>query len=173
MALLRAMNAHLPDDIAVIDLAEAAPGFHPRFDARRRTYAYYILPGPVRRPLWRQRAWRVAQLLDVARMNAAAARLIGRHDFATFGRAPVGENTVREVYRAAWRVEGEMLVFRITANAFLQRMVRSLVGSLKEVGAGKWSVDDLAAALAAGERQRSATAAPAHGLYLESVEYDD
>lgn len=173
MALLRAINAHLPADIAVIGLAEAAPGFHPRFDARRRTYAYHILPGPVRRPLWRQRAWRVAQVLDVERMNAAAALLVGRHDFATFGRAPVGENTVREVYRAEWRAEGEMLVFRICANAFLQRMVRSLVGSLKEVGSGRWSVDDMDAALAARERQRSATTAPAHGLYLVSVEYDD
>lgn len=172
-ALLRALNANLPDDIAVRALAGAAPGFHPRFDARRRTYAYHILPGPVRRPLWRQRAWRVAQPLDVARMNAAAALLIGRHDFATFGRAPIGENTIREVYAAGWVAEGDFVIFRICANAFLQRMVRSLVGSLKEVGSGKWSVDDLAEALAAGERKRSATVAPAHGLYLMSVEYDD
>lgn len=173
MALLRAMNANLPADIAVVALAEAGLGFHPRFDARRRTYAYHILQSVVRRPLWRQRAWRVAQALDVARMNAAAAYLIGRRDFATFGRAPVGENTVREVYAAEWRAEGELLILRICANAFLQRMVRSLVGSLKEVGSGKWSVDDFAAALAARERKRSAMAAPAHGLYLVSVDYDD
>ncbi len=173
MALLRAMNANLPDDIAVRELAEASPGFHPRFDARRRTYAYHILQEPVRRPLWRQRAWRVAQPLDVTQMNAAAAHVVGRHDFATFGQAPQGENTIREVYSAGWQAEGDFIIFRICANAFLQRMVRSLVGSLKEVGSSKWSVDDFAAALAARERKRSATAAPAQGLYLVSVEYDD
>ena len=92
---------------------------------------------------------------------------------ATFGRAPVGENTVREVVGAQWRREGQLLVFRITADAFLYRMVRSVVGSLKMVGSGRWSVDDFAVALRARERKRSATAAPAHGLYLVAVEYDE
>ena len=171
-ALLRALNANLPPDIAVSALAEAPAGFHPRFDARRRTYEYRIVNTPVRQPLWRWRAWHVAARLDEARMNAAAALSVGVHDFATFGRAPVGENTVREVYSAGWRREGDVLVFRVCANAFLYRMVRSLVGSLRKVGEGRWSVDDFAAALAARERRRSATAAPAHGLYLVAVDYD-
>jgi tRNA pseudouridine38-40 synthase len=170
-ALLKAMNAGLPPDIAVTDIAGAPPGFHPRFDARRRTYEYHILYHPVRQPLWRHRAWYIRREPDIDRMNAAAALLVGSQDFATFGRAPVGDNTVREVYEAAWRRSGERLVFRITANAFLNRMVRSLVGSLKEVGVGRWPVEEFAAALAACDRQRSATAAPAHGLYLMSVEY--
>ena len=171
-ALLRALNSSLPPDIAISALSEAPPGFHPRFDARRRTYEYRVLNAPVRRPLLRQRAWHVVVTLDEAQMNAAAMLLVGTRDFATFGRPPVGDNTARTVYSAAWRREGEVLVFRVGANAFLHRMVRSLVGSLRKVGDGSWSVDDFAAALVAGDRQRSASAAPAHGLYLVSVEYD-
>jgi tRNA pseudouridine38-40 synthase len=170
-ALLRALNANLPEDVAVVELNEAAVDFHPRFDARRRTYEYLILRSAIRQPLWRHRAWQVAQALDVRRMNAAAALLPGTRDFATFGNAPVGDNTVREVFAAEWHEAGELLAFRICANAYLHRMVRSVVGSLKIVGTGKWSVDEFAAALAARDRKRSATAAPAHGLYLVSVEY--
>ena len=172
-ALQRALNANLPPDIVVAELVEAVPGFHPRYDARRRCYEYIILNAPVRQPLLRQRAWHVAQPLDLDRMNEAANLLIGVHDFATFGRATVGDSTIREVYSAAWRREEEMLHFHICANAFLNRMVRSIGGSLKMVGSGKWSKDDFADALASRERKRSATAAPAYGLYLVSVEYND
>lgn len=182
-ALRRALNANLPRDIVATDVAEAPPGFHPRFDARRRTYEYYVLNAPVRQPLLRGRAWHVgnehAAPLDVERMNVAAALLIGTQDFATFGRAPVGENTVRTVSGSQWSVTsgqwsaGRMLVYRISAEAFLYRMVRSVVGSLKAVGSGEWSVDRFAEALAARERKQSATLAPAHGLYLVSVEYRD
>ncbi len=172
-ALLRALNANLPPDIAVTELVETHAGFHPRYDARRRTYEYHVRNVPIRQPLTRHRAWQIASPLDLALMNEAAALLIGAHDFATFGRPTVGDSTVREVYEAQWRPEGDLLVFRICANAFLQRMVRSVVGSLKEVGCGKWSVDDFAAAMASRQRKRSATSAPAHGLYLVSVEYND
>ncbi len=173
LALLRALNANLPRDIALTELTEAPTGFHPRFDARRRTYEYYVLVAPVRRPLWRHRAWHLSCSLDLAQMNAAAALLIGVHDFATFGRATTGDTTVREVFEAQWRCEGDLLIFRICANGFLNRMVRSLVGSLKEVGSGKWSVDDFSAALAARDRGRSAASAPAHGLYLVFVDYNN
>ncbi len=172
-ALLRALNANLPPDIAVVELAEAPPGFHPRFDARRRTYAYHVCITPTRRPLIRQRAWQMAEALDVARMNAAAALLVGEHDFATFGRPTIGDSTVRAVYTAEWRQEGDLLVFQICANAFLQRMVRSIVGALVAVGRGKLTVADFAAALSARDRSQSAGAAPPHGLYLISVEYDE
>lgn len=176
-ALLRALNANLPQDIAISALAEAPTGFHPRYDARRRTYEYHVLNVPIRQPLLRWRAWHVADRLDDGSMNTAAALLVGVRDFATFGRAPVTGGrgtgtTVREVYSTGWRREGELLVFRICANAFLYRMVRSLVGSLRKVGDGSWSVDDFAAALAACDRKRSASAAPARGLYLVAVEYD-
>lgn len=172
-ALQRALNAHLPDDIVVLQLTKAATGFHPRFDARWRTYHYLIYNAPVRRPLYRQRYWHVAQPLDVAVMNKAAATLVGTHDFATFGRPPQGESTVREVQRAIWQREEARLRFEITANAFLYRMVRSLVGSLVSVGAGKWTVAQFIEAFQACERSRSATAAPAHGLYLVSIDYEN
>lgn len=172
-ALHRALNANLPPDIAVADVVEVAPGFHPRFDARRRSYEYRILTAPVRRPLWRRRAWHVTGPLDVGQMNVAAALLVGVNDFATFGRPTTGESTIREVFAATWRPEDEFLIFDVCANAFLNRMVRSIVGSLKMVGSGQWTLDDFSAALAARERNRSAMAAPAHGLYLVSVEYDN
>lgn len=172
-ALHRALNANLPPDIVVADMVEVAPGFHPRFDARCRGYEYHILLAPVRRPLWRRRAWHVAGSLDVAQMNAAAALLVGVNDFATFGRPTTGDSTVREVYGAIWRREGEFLIFDIRANAFLNRMVRSIVGSLKMVGSGQWTLDDFSTAFAVRKRSRSAMAAPAHGLYLMSVEYDN
>lgn len=172
-ALMRALNANLPGDIAVMDLFETSPGFHPRFDARRRVYEYKVLNVPLRQPLWRQRAWHISGSLDVAQMDAAAALLIGVHDFATFGRPTVGESTVREVFEATWRREGDWLIFRICANAFLHRMVRSVVGSLKDVGCGRWTVDEFAAALSARDRKRAATSAPPHGLYLIAIEYDN
>jgi tRNA pseudouridine38-40 synthase len=172
-ALLRALNANLPADIAVTELAVATPQFHPRFDARQRTYEYRILNTPRRRPLWRERAWHVSQALDEARMNEAAAMVVGEHDFATFGRPPVGENTVRTVYRADWQREGEWLTFTVSATAFLQRMVRSLVGTMKVVGEGAWTPGDFREAFEARERRRSAAVAPPHGLYLVAVEYDE
>lgn len=132
-----------------------------------------MLNTAIRQPLQRQRAWHVAQPLVEDWMNAAAALLIGTHDFATFGRATTGESTVREVYSAEWLRDGEMLLFRIGANGFLNRMVRSIVGSLKMVGSGRWSNEEFAAAMEARERKRSATAAPAHGLYLVTVEYNN
>lgn len=171
-ALMRALNANLPEDIAVLDLQVAPEAFHPRYDARRRTYEYRILNTDVRHPLQRSRAWQVSRVLDVARMNDAAAMLVGIHDFATFGRPPVGENSVREVYEARWRREGEWVSLTISANAFLQRMVRSLVGSMKEVGTGNWALQEFSEAFAARDRRRSATAAPPQGLYLVAVEYD-
>ena len=171
-ALQRALNANLPQDIVVLQVEEASPTFHPRYDARRRTYAYHIYNAEVRSPLRRLYSWYVSRSLNVDQMQAAAQCLVGTHDFATFGQPPQGENTVREVFQAGWRQCGDLLVFEITANAFLYRMVRSLVGSLKAVGEGAWTVDEFAAALRACDRQRSAAVAPACGLYLVSVTYD-
>lgn len=172
-ALQRALNANLPQDIAIKRLEETDISFHPRFDARRRSYLYVVLNEPVRSPLHRRHAWHVAHELDLHTMNQAAASLVGRQDFATFGLPPQGESTVRELYSALWQEQDPYLVFTITANAFLYRMVRSIVGSLVAVGSGSWSVADFASALASGDRNRSAAAAPPHGLYLATILYDD
>lgn len=172
-ALQRALNANLPADIAVLKLRAMTADFHPRYDARKRTYHYHIYNQQTRSPLRRWRSWHVSAPLDLEQMNVAAQAIVGTHNFATFGRPPQGDNTVRTVYLAQWQQQGEVLVFRITANAFLYRMVRSLVGSLKLVGTGVWSVAEFVAAWQAGDRRRCGALAPAHGLYLVSVEYED
>lgn len=170
-ALARALNANLPRDIAVLSVVETPLGFHPRYDARRRAYKYLVYSAPVRSPLRRMRSWYVSRTLDVERMNEAASFLPGVHDFATFGLPPQGENTVREVFSAGWQSSGACLEFNIEANAFLYRMVRSLVGSLVVVGLQSWQVSDFEAAMAACDRNRSAAAAPPQGLYLASITY--
>lgn len=172
-ALQRALNANLPRDIAVRSLEETADSFHPRYDALRRSYLYKVYNMQVRSPIYRGWSWYIARQLDMAEMNRAANCLIGRKDFATFGLPPQGESTVREVYEARWRKEAPFLVFHIEANAFLYRMVRSLVGSLVAVGSGAWTADEFASALRVQDRNRSAAAAPPQGLYLASVTYED
>ncbi len=171
-ALQRALNVNLPADIAVHDVALAGPAFHPRFQASRRQYRYQIDNGPVRSPLRHRHSWHVAAPLDEAAMSAAAGVLLGTHDFATFGTPPQGDVTVRRVFAATWTREGDQLAFHVEANAFLYRMVRSLVGALKLVGEGRWSVDRFATALAARDRSQITEVAPARGLCLWSVAYD-
>ncbi|GAB4158483.1 MAG: tRNA pseudouridine(38-40) synthase TruA [Candidatus Promineifilaceae bacterium] len=170
-ALQRALNVNLPADIVVKRLEVTHAAFHPRFDARRRSYRYQIYNEPVRSPAHRLYSWHVSQPLDMAQMNEAAAHLIGVHDFATFGQPPQGTNTVREVFQAEWRREADLLTFTIEANAFLYQMVRSLVGSLKLVGEGKWTVATFVTALHGCDRKYITTVAPPHGLFLVSVTY--
>ena len=171
--LQRALNANLPADIAILQLDKAEPTFHPRFDALRRAYEYHVYNAAVRSPLRRQKSWHVIKPLDWERMNQAANCLIGIHDFATFGQPPQGAVTVREVFVARWEKRNEYLVFFIEANAFLYRMVRSIVGSLKAVGDGRWTVEEFQAALAACDRSRAGTSAPAQGLTLVYVTYGE
>ena len=172
IALQRALNANLPEDIVVLQLDTVSSSFHPRYDAKRRAYKYFILSGPVRSPIQRRSSWYVSKRLDIERMQEAAQALIGEYDFATFGQPPQGTSTVRELFAANWQQQNNHLVFFIEANAFLYRMVRSLVGSLKLVGDGTWSVDMFVDALRAKDRSRSGKVAPPQGLYLFSVTYD-
>ena len=201
MDLMQAWNAHLPADIVIRRLARAPFGFHPRYSAEKRTYRYTVTTtfsqdpptslglGKGRReerfsrsPLTEATAFHEPRTLDLTAMNQGTACLVGEHDFATFGRPPQGTNTVRTVYQAVWQeVQSDLpplgqnaqrcLVFTISANAFLQRMVRNLVGALLEVGLGRRTPEDVAAALAAKERQRSAPPAAPNGLSLEHVDY--
>ena len=189
-ALQRAWNVHLPAAITVRRLVEVPDEFHPRRSALSRTYRYTVRQGggegpvraPRRSPLTDQFALYVVRPLDAQAMQQAAQVLVGSHDFATFGQPPQGESTRRTVYTAEWRVvredlpplgdyPGPKLVFTVTANAFLRQMVRCFVASLLTVGRGQWSVEDLAEALAAADRSRSAPPAPPQGLVLEKVTY--
>ena len=173
VVLQRALNATLPRTIAVRGVRGVSAEFHPRFSASSRRYRYTILNTRVRSPLHEMRVWQFYGTLDMDAMNQAAARLVGKHDFATFGTPPQGNNTVRDLFRAEWHCQGDFLYFDVEATAFLKRMVRSLVGSLRLVGAGTWSVDDFVTALQAKERSRSGPSAPPQGLVLEFVRYDE
>lgn len=170
--LVRALNAHLPDDIAVYEVEVAPPDFHPRFDARLRRYAYRIVRSVVRDPLRRLYAWHRTGTLDLAAMQVAADHLPGRHDFSTFGSPPVGENPVRTVFEAAWAAEGDEVTFSIAADAFLYRMVRRLVGTMAQVGQGRMTPDEFHAILATRQPDLAAAPAPACGLTLIEVKYD-
>ncbi len=170
-ALYKGMNSLLPADIAFLSLTPVDLSFHPRFDAVHRSYQYTVYNGVQRHPLLQRSAWQLPIRLDEARMNEAADIIIGVHDFRTFGTPPQGDNSVREIFVARWVRDGDFLTFNITASAFLRRMVRCLVGSLKLVGDGTWTVDDFVAALAACERGRTGATAPPQGLVLTSVHY--
>ena len=168
--LWRAWNAVLPRDVVIRSLAETDPAFHPRFDATSRSYRYTVWNHPVRDPLTRRTALWEPRPLDLETMNQAAGLLRGEHDFATFGTPPQGSNTVRYLFEAGWERE-QAMHFRIVANAFLYRMVRSIVGTLLQVGRGELTVDEFADRFAAADRSLAGPTAPAHGLCLMAVEY--
>jgi tRNA pseudouridine38-40 synthase len=189
-ALERAWNVHLPSTVVVRNLQLAPLRFHPRFSAIRRTYRYTLVQAnrhtsfalPMRSPLSDRFALYETKSLDLDALCQASTYLIGRHDFATFGQPPQGENTVRQLFQADWQLvkrdlpvlsndRGQQVVFTVTADAFLRQMVRNLVGTLLEVGRGHWMPNDVQAALAAQDRSRCAPPAPPQGLVLEVVEY--
>ena len=170
--LLRALNAHLPTDVAIRELGTAAPGFDPRRDALARVYEYRIEQRPVRPALDRGRAWHIAQPLDVARMRAAAAELVGCFNFDAFTAGPQ-TSTQREVYALeVWR-EGSSVFIRIAANAFLYRMVRRIAATLVRAGRGEIVAADVASLLRPGLRADVRGTAPAHGLTLLRVDYSE
>jgi tRNA pseudouridine38-40 synthase len=172
-SLSRALNANLPPDVAVRHTEIAPQGFHPRFSAQKRRYGYTLITLPVRDPLRERYAWRVWPELRLDAMEAVAAMLVGRYDFAAFGQAPsAGGHTVREVFRAQWHQQQEVFAFEIEANAFLQHMVRRLVGAIIEVGAGRLSAKDVRAHLDDPKLRWEGRIAAAQGLCLEKVIYE-
>lgn len=172
--LKRALNANLPETIALQALTLAEAGFHPRYDARRRAYEYTFYCAPVRQPLLNKYAWHVAlnRPLDLEAMQRAAALLIGTHDFATFGQPPQGETTIREVFHSGFSdASGEVIRYSIEANAFLYRMVRRIMGALIRVGSGELTLDRFEMAFCAADGRWPNPTAPAHGLCLVKVTY--
>lgn len=170
--LLNAVNANLPLDVALQRIQIAPDDFHPRFSAQSRTYLYRILRAPHRDPLRRNRVWQWHSDLNTAIMQQCADYLVGTRDFATFGTPPQGENTVRTVMSAQFEPIRDELHFHITANAFLKRMVRSIVGTLVDVGRGKMSGEAFQQALYANQRSESGPSAPPQGLTLTRVVYE-
>lgn len=168
-----ALNAHLrPHPIAVLSAETVSADFHARFSATQRVYRYSILNRRAPAALARGKVWRIARPLDHAAMHAAAQRLLGKHDFTTFRDAQCqAKSPIKALERCDVLREGETLQVWCAAQSFLHRQVRSIVGTLAEVGLGKRSPDDVAAALAAADRSQCGQVAPADGLYLMRVEY--
>jgi len=167
----RALNAHLPADVAVRFVQAAAPDFHPRYDAKGRTYRYQIYCEPDRDPLRDRYAWQVWPELNLALLQQAARLLPGIHDFAAFGTSPrPGGCTVREVFTAAWEPRSGGLLFEVSANAFLYHMVRRMVYLQVLIGKKLLELESFAQAVQAAQPQPPGLA-PAHGLALKEVLY--
>lgn len=176
---MRAMAALLPRDIALREIYHAAPGFSARFDARSRTYTYRIATGDAPPLLTRDVTWWHRLPLDVSAMEEAAACLVGEHDFKSFCKvaSAVGKPTCRNVLSVGFErgsaLGEDHIAFTVTGNAFLHSMVRTIVGSLVEVGSHRRDPQWLAEVLAACDRQAAGPTAPAQGLCFMDVAYDD
>ncbi len=169
-----ALNAHLmPEPIAVLDAQVAEGDWHARFSAVERRYIYRILNRKSPPALDRGKVWHVKKPLDAEAMQEAAQVLIGNHDFTTFrhmqcqAKSPIKTMDVARVWR-----EGEQVLLEFASRSFLHRQVRSMTGTLAEVGIGRWSAADVKAALEARDRKACGPVAPADGLYLVGVKYE-
>lgn len=168
-----AMNAHLRGKPVIVLACEAvAPDFDARFSAVKRHYLYVILNRRAPPAIDRGRVWHVARRLDAAAMHEAAQALVGKHDFTTFRASECQANSpVRTLDVLDVSANGERIDIRASALSFLHHQIRSIAGSLENVGSGKWTKDDLRAALEAKDRTRCGTVAPPQGLFLTKVEY--
>jgi len=169
---LLGINSNLPGDVSVGWVRPVDDGFHARFSATERHYRYVILNRLVRSALLRDRVWWLHPPLDTERMQAAGERLLGEHDFSTFRAAGCQARTaVRHLRAVDVRRDGEFVTIDVRADAFLQRMVRNIVGTLAAVGSGEREVGWVADLLAARDRTLAGVAAPAQGLTLVGVSY--
>ena len=169
----RGLNALLPETIAIRCADEVPDDFHPRFRATGKHYRYTILARPDRSPRWRDRAWHHPEPLALAAMQDAAGALLGEHDFSAFRAAGcTARTTLRRVDSITFtRPDPELVAVDVRGNAFLRYMVRILVGTLCEVGAGRRPVAEVAEILASRDRTRAGITAPPHGLELVEVSY--
>jgi len=169
------LNGLLPEDIAVKAVEEAPESFHARKSARSKTYLYQILNLPYLSALWRHHAWHVTRPLDTEAMGEGASFLLGTHDFRSFSSVHTNvKSFVRTVMAVAVRPRGGGRIHvEIEADGFLRHMVRIIVGTLVEVGTGKRRPQDMAVILAAKDRDAAGVTAPARGLFLKGVRYED
>ena len=173
----RAMNAHLPDDIAVLSSRAVPIDFHPRYDVVSKEYEYLIYNGRERDPFLRDRAWHIPTPIDgeaLAAMQRAASGFVGTHDFSAL--RAVGADTelgdaTRTVFDARVERKGDMIAFRVRADGFLYHMVRIMAGTLIAVASGHIKAEDIPAVIESRDRRRAGVTAPACGLYLDTVYY--
>lgn len=171
-AVQRGLNIRLPDDVRVLEVVDALPTFHARFDATGKRYRYRVHLGPVLSPFIRAYAWHLPYPSDIDRMRQAARCLVGRHDFASFQASGVATlDSIRTLDRVDIERNADELSFVVEGAGFLRHMVRIIVGSLIDVGARRRPVEWLGQALAARARDAAGQTAPALGLTLEHVRY--
>ena len=171
--LALALNAWLPVDIRVLSAARARPEFHARFHAAGKQYRYFLWNHPAMNPLIRHTAWHVPRRLDLSAMRAAAPCFVGRHDFQSFAANPgyAKASTVRTLTRCALTRRGPLVTFIIEGDGFLYKMCRGIVGTLVQVGLGKFPPAKVKTMLAQKDRRVAGMTAPAHGLVLWKVFY--
>mgnify|MGYP006198483481 FL=1 len=170
--LTRRLNSFLPPDISVKRIFPVKNDFHARFDATYRTYEYYI--SLEKNPFTEDSAWQHwRRLLDINPMNDACKILFEYEDFTSFAKLHTDNKTnLCKIYKAEWEQNGSELKFTVSANRFLRNMVRAIVGTMVEIGAGKLKPEDLRSVIENKNRNSAGTSAPAHGLYLVDVGYD-
>ena len=173
--LARALNAALPRDVRVLSVEEASPDFHARFSATGKVYEYRIINAAVVSPFIHRYVWHVPQPLQIAAMREGSEALEGLHDFAAFqGAGSAVASTTRTIRSISWS-DGNgcdrPLVMRIEGDGFLRHMVRNIVGTLVEIGLGRWHSTRVTQVLASRDRSRAGPTAPPQGLFLVSVEY--
>lgn len=167
------LNSMCGPAISILEAGEAPEGFDARFSAAARTYEYGIFTRLAPDPFARHTTWHLPYGLDKDLMGKAAAALLGEHAFDSFGRVEEGRNPVRRVESIEIEHDGDLMTIRITANSFIQQMVRSIVGTLVQVGLGKIHPDEMDRILHARDRAEAGPVAPPHGLFLVSVAYPD
>lgn len=171
-SMKNALNANLPDDVYVKKVVEVDKNFHPRFEAKRRVYHYFIYNSPEPNLFLRNYTWWFPYKLDVEKMRQAARYLEGEHDFRSFVKVEANESTVRTIYRIRiMRLRNRIILIRVEGRSFARRMVRNIVGALVKVGTGQWEPEKLKEVLEAKNRSLAPATAPAHGLYFYSVEF--
>jgi len=176
--LIKALNDVLPAAIRVLEVGEVAADFHARKSARAKTYRYRIYRGTICPPFLARYVWHYPYPLDEGSMQAAAALVVGEHDFTSFaavdperGREEGEVTNVRRIFSSSWQRDGDELVYSVRGSGFLHHMVRNLVGTFVLVGKGTLKAADVERILAARKRSAAGATAPASGLYLVSVEY--
>lgn len=177
--LTGAINGNMWRDIRILKSEKTADEFHARFSAKVKTYVYRVVNAPVMSPFWRRYAHHQSRPLDVARMNEAARFFLGEHDWTAFSSSHSdSENKVRTInsfsVESRWddRANASMVEFRISAKGFLRYMVRSIVGTMLEVGRSEKDFDTIQTAIIGGDRNLAGNTAPANGLTLLRVDYD-